>query len=240
MKKILNSTLIRQELLQSSNEEKVAFLQNFFKTHQGGYGEGDIFIGVTVPVQRSVAKKFYKTTSLADVAELLSNPVHELRLTALFMLVYRYNWVKTDDEKESIVELYLKNLKFINNWDLVDSSADKILGAYLFDKDKKLLYKLAKSKSLWEQRVAIISTFYFIRKNIFEDALAISELLLDHKHDLIHKAVGWMLREVGKRNYKQEYDFLLKYYKTMPRTMLRYAIEKFDEELRQKFLKGSI
>jgi len=231
---------IQKELRSFSSEEKAIFLPKFFKTGLGEYGEGDKFIGVTVPDQRIVAKKYYSEISLDEVEELLHHSVHEYRLTALIMLVYKYEKTKSESEQKVIFDYYAKNTDYINNWDLVDLTAPKIVGAYLFDKDKTILYDFAKSDHLWKQRIAIVSTYYFIKKNLFEDTFRISEMLLFHKHDLIHKAVGWMLREVGKMNLSAELEFLNKHYKKMPRMMLRYAIEKFDEGLRQKYLKGEI
>lgn len=217
------------------NKEKAEFFPYFFKTGKGQYGEGDQFIGVTVPLQRQVAKK-YKDISLKELEELLRSPIHEHRLTALFILVLKAE--KTIDAgKKEFYDFYLANTKYINNWDLVDSSAAQIVGGYLYEKDKKILDTLAHSESLWERRIAMIATYYFIRKNLFDDALHIAELLLDDKQDLIHKSVGWMLREIGKRNREVEERFLEKHHKTMPRTMLRYAIEHFDEEKRKKYMK---
>jgi 3-methyladenine DNA glycosylase AlkD len=170
----------------------------------------------------------------------LSQPIHEYRLTAIFILLLKYEKSKSDPEKKAMVDLYLNNIRFINNWDLVDASADKILGPYLLDKPKDLLYELARAEDLWKQRIAIITTFHFIRSNKYEHTLNLAKILLNHKHDLIHKAVGWMLREIGNRDFEVEYNFLKKNYSQMPRTMLRYAIEKFDEDLRQQFLKGLV
>lgn len=170
----------------------------------------------------------------------MQSEFHEHRLTALIILVHKFEKVRTEEEKKQIVDLYFANLDYVNNWDLVDTSADKILGAYLADKDRSLLYQLARTDHLWKQRIAIMATFYFIRNNDFTDTLEIARILLNHEHDLIHKAVGWMLREVGKRGFETEFEFLQKYYREMPRTMLRYAIEKFDEDLRQQFLQGLI
>jgi 3-methyladenine DNA glycosylase AlkD len=220
--------------------EKAHFFPKFFKTGPGGYGEGDIFIGITVPHVRQIVKLYWKDISLEDTLTLLKDPIHEYRLTALFILVEKFTKTKDHSEKEVIVESYLCNIDYINNWDLIDTSAYKILGVWLYTRDRSILYKLAKENHLWKQRVAIISTFYFIKKNDYTTALEIAEILLNHKHDLIHKAVGWMLREIGNRNYDTEYDFLEKHYKIMPRTMLRYATEKFDESVRQMFLKGQI
>lgn len=229
---------IKLELNKHADPEKANFLPNFFKAGPGGYGEGDKFIGVKVPIQRKVARKYFKTLSLEEVEVLLRGPIHEYRLTALIILVNKFEKAKTAQERKNIKEFYLKNISYVNNWDLVDSSADKILGAYLFDKEKDILYEFAKSDNLWENRAAIISTYYFIKNEVFEDTLKLAKILLNHEHDLIHKAVGWMLREVGNRNLEIEYNFLKEHYKKMPRTMLRYAIEKFEPELRNKFLRG--
>ncbi|PKN71945.1 MAG: DNA alkylation repair protein [Candidatus Cloacimonetes bacterium HGW-Cloacimonetes-3] len=212
----------------------------FFKSYPGGYGEGDKFWGISVPTQRSIGKHYYRLLSLEDMSELIHHEVHEVRLTTLMMLVSRFEKSKDEKEKEAIAKLYLDNLEYVNNWDLVDSSAHHILGAWLLDKPHTLLFELAKSDHLWKQRVAMISCYHFIRKNRYATTLELAELLLHHKHDLIHKAVGWMLREIGNRDYATEYTFLKQHYHTMPRTMLRYAIEKFDEDVRQDFLKGRV
>jgi len=232
--------LIKDELQRYTDQEKAEFLPKFFKTNPGDYGAGDVFIGITVPNQRKVAKKYYQQVPLDDVGRLLHEPIHEYRLTALFILVYKYEKLKTEAEKKAIVDLYLANTAYINNWDLVDCSADKILGAYLLDGEKEILFELAESNNLWKQRIAVIATFYFIKHNRYDDTLKIAEMLLAHKHDLIHKAVGWMLREIGNRDLEVELNFLKQYYGQMPRTMLRYAIEKFEEGLRQQFLKGLV
>lgn len=232
---------IKADLNEFVVPEKAEFLPKYFKAFEGGYGEGDQFIGVIVPNSRKVAKRYYKNISLEEIQVLLSEKIHEYRQTALFMLVHKYGYAKSPEEKESIVNTYLNNLDYVNNWDLVDSSAPYILGAYLNDKeDKGILYEFAKTEHLWKQRIAILSTFYFIKNNQFDDTLNIARILLNHKHDLIHKAVGWMLREVGEKNLQVELDFLKMHYKEMPRTLLRYAIEKFEPELRQQFLKGLI
>ena len=224
-----------QELNKLKNPSKAKILAGFFKTGKGEYGEGDIFWGITVPEQRKVAKKFIDL-NFSDIQRLLNSKIHEQRLVALLLLVEKYK-KGNDKEKKEIVKLYLKNTKNINNWDLVDLSSHYILGDYLLNKNRGTLYKLAKSKNLWEKRIAIISTFAFIRVEDFGDSLKIAEILLKDKHDLIHKAVGWMLREVGKKDPQVEEKFLIRYYKDMPRTMLRYAIEKFPEKKRQFYLK---
>ncbi|MBS4033236.1 MAG: DNA alkylation repair protein [Ignavibacterium sp.] len=229
---------LRNEIKSVSNPDKAKFLQRFFKTGKGEYAEGDVFLGIVVPVQRQIAKK-YKELSFIELKVLITSKYHEERLIALLILVERFK--KADEnEKEIIVKFYLDNRKGINNWDLVDLSAPKILGQYLIDKDRKILFRFAKSNDLWAKRIAVLSTFAFIRNNDFEDALKIYEILVNDKHDLIHKAVGWMLRELGKIDLKEEEEFLKKHYKTMPRTMLRYAIEKFPERKRKAYLEGRI
>ena len=225
---------IKEDLLKLKNPQQAKILQKFFKTKKGEYGEGDIFLGIKVPYQRKISKK-YSELSLENLQKLLSGNIHEERLTALFILIIKYK-KSNENNKRKIVDFYLSNAKNINNWDLVDSSAQYILGDYLLEKDKSILYNLAKSENLWERRIAIISTFCFIKNNEFEDALKISQMLLDDNHDLIHKAVGWMLREIGKRDILKEELFLKKYSKTMPRTMLRYSIEKFEESKRKYYL----
>jgi 3-methyladenine DNA glycosylase AlkD len=237
MNKINLSKSIIDELNENACKEKAQHHLKFFKTGSGEYGEGDKFIGVNVPIQRKIAKKYYREINLNELEQLLKSEIHECRLTALFMLCYKFEKA-AKDEKASIVNLYLDNIAFVNNWDLVDASAPTLLGGYLFDKNRSLLYDLANSDDLWKQRIAIIATLYFIRRDDFYDTLAISKILLHHHHDLIHKAVGWMIREVGKRDQDVAIAFLQKHYTEMPRTMLRYAIEKFDEDLRQQFLKG--
>lgn len=223
---------LRKDLDEKANPEKSELLQRFFKTGEGEYGEGDVFIGVTVPEVREIAKK-YSHLSLLKIQELLKSKIHEERLCALLILVYKYN-----KYPEDAFNFYLKNTKYINNWDLVDLTAHKIVGKFLFDKDKGLLYEFVRSENLWERRIAVVSTFAFINKEEFQDSLAIAELLLDDRHDLIHKAVGWMLREIGKKDVEVLRGFLREHYKKMPRTMLRYSIEKLPEDERKKWLKG--
>ncbi len=231
---------IYNTIRQLASHEQAEHHQCYFKTGEGEYGAGDIFLGIRVPTIRNLYKQF-KNTSFNTLTELLKSKYHEERQLALFILVLQCKNKKTDQiTKKQIFELYLDNTKYINNWDLVDCSAEHIVGAYIFDKDKDILYQMAISDSLWERRISIMSTFYFIRKEKFEDTLKLSEILLQDKEDLIHKAVGWMLREIGNRNLAREQDFLRKHYKLMPRTMLRYAIEKFPKDLRQKYLKGLI
>ena len=217
---------------------KAAHLQRYFNTGPGGYGEGDLFLGVTVPEQRKIAKTLASQISLPELSELVQHPYHEMRLTGLLALVYRFEKTSSEGDRQELVDFYLAHLPWINNWDLVDSSCTQILGAFYWQKDKSLFYRLAASSQLWEQRIAMISSLYWIRKRAFTDALALAELLKNHPHDLMHKAVGWMLREVGKRNFDAAHAFLVVHYRTLPRTALRYAIERFPEELRQDFLKG--
>ncbi|MBI2573442.1 DNA alkylation repair protein [Candidatus Woesearchaeota archaeon] len=227
----MSSHSIQSDLQSLANSQKAAFFPSFFKTGPGQYGEGDVFIGVTVPQQREVAKK-YANLPLPEIKNLLDSPIHEHRLTALLILVLQYQ--KTKDKK--IVDFYLANTTRINNWDLVDTSADKILGTYLLDKDRQLLYTLVKSPLLWERRIAIIATFAFIKQKDFTDTIKLSQLLLADKHDLMHKAVGWMLREMGKRDETTLCHFLDQHVKKMPRTALRYAIERLDEKKRKQYL----
>ena len=226
---------LRQKLICLSNPEDAMFLQRFFKTGPGQYGEGDIFRGIRVPVLRRLSKE-YKLIPLEQVISLLQSAHHEDRLLALFILVLKY--VKADDDTRNIIySLYLSNTALINNWDLVDASAEHIVGAYVSDKSKEPLYQLANSRSMWERRIAILATFHFIKRERFDETLKIAEILLADKEDLIHKAVGWMLREVGKRDAECEESFLNSHYQQMPRTMLRYAIEKYSQETRLDYLK---
>ena len=213
--------------------------QRFFKTGKGEYGEGDVFLGIRIPVLRKCVKE-YRETPLEDTLELLKSPYHEARLLALLMLVTQYSSASILAEQAAIYRAYMGHTQYINNWDLVDSSAGQIVGAYLYPRSRKLLYRFARSKSIWERRISIIATFYFIRKNDFQDTLALAELLLHDKEDLIHKAVGWMLREVGNRDRDTEEGFLAKCYQEMPRTMLRYAIEKLPEKDRLAYLHGKV
>jgi 3-methyladenine DNA glycosylase AlkD len=212
-------------------------MQGFFKTGPGEYGEGDIFLGVTVPNSRKVAKKFHHLP-LDEIRALLYSHVHEERLVSLLILVQKYSSA-SPAEREEIVGFYLDNIKQVNNWDLVDLSAPSILGDYLMNRDRSLLFKLARSGNVWERRIAIIATLYFIRKNEFHETLKIVEMFLADKHDLIHKGAGWMLREVGKRNLIAEETFLNKHFTIMPRTMLRYAIERFPEKKKRHYMKIS-
>ena len=226
---------IRSELRTYANESDAIALRRFFKTGPGEYGEGDQFLGVRVPATRRVARK-YRDIPLADTIKLLRSAIHEERLLSLIILTHKYK--KGDpDEQAEIYRIYLDNTEYINNWDLVDTSAEHIVGAHLKERSRKPLHSLARSESLWERRIAIMATFHFIKSNEFDETLRIAEILIADTEDLIHKAVGWMLREVGKREINTEESFLKKHYRSMPRTMLRYAIEKFPEEIRQYYLK---
>jgi 3-methyladenine DNA glycosylase AlkD len=223
---------------ENSSEEYAKTLQWFFKTGKGEYGEGDVFIGIRMPKLREIVKRNLDL-ALNELQILLNSKIHEERLAALITLTYQFP--KSDvKQKEKIFKFYLNNTNRINNWDLVDVSCHKIIGAWLLDKNKDVLLKLAKSKNLWEKRIAIVSTYHFIQRHQFDYTLRISEILMKDKHDLIHKGVGWMLRELGKRNIEVEESFLQKHYKQMPRTMLRYAIEKFPEIKRKAYLLGRV
>jgi len=228
---------LKKELKSKADPKKAKLLQGFFKTGPGQYGEGDIFLGVIVPEIRKTAKKF-SHLKLNDLKKLLQSKIHEERLAALLILVNKFEEAE-DKIRQQIYDFYLKHKRHINNWDLVDLSAHKIVGAHLLDKPKDILHKMAESKNVWERRIAVIATFNFIKNEIFEDALKIAKKLLKENHDLIHKAAGWMLREIGKRDLAALEEFLKKHYKDMPRTMLRYAIERLPEKKRQAYLKGS-
>ena len=231
---------ISKDLKAFAKSEKALILQRFFKTGKGQYGEGDKFIGVVVPDIRTVAKKWLEV-DYVSLEKLLHSKIHEERMVALLILVLKFKKGDVKEQKK-IYSFYLKNYSYINNWDLVDLTAPNIVGEYLYKNpnERKILYRLAVSKNLWQKRIAIIATFTFLRQKDFTDTLNISKILLTDKHDLIHKAVGWMLREVGKRDICVEEKFLKEYYKQMPRTMLRYAIEKFPEVKRKKYLAGLI
>ncbi len=226
---------LKKELRGLANPQQAKILQRFFKTGPGEYGEGDIFLGIKVPVQRSVAKKYLDLT-FSEIQQLLRSKIHEHRLVALLILVKQYE--KGDLRvKQKIFDLYLSNTRNINNWDLVDLSAPNIVGNYLLNKPRQILYKLAKSKLLWDRRISILATLAFIRNNEFSDTYKLAEILLNDQDDLMHKAVGWMLREAGKRDQNLEVKFLDRYARKMPRTMLRYAIEKFGPARRSHYLR---
>ena len=235
-------SMIYQEIIDYlntlANPEIAEHSQRFFKTGKGEYGYGDKFLGIRVPIIRRAVKK-YKLTPLKTTEKLLHSEFHEVRLFALLLMVFKFASNNTD-KQEKIYNIYLNNTLYINNWDLVDTTAHHIIGKHLENKNRTILYKLSKSDLLWERRIAILSTFHFIKKNDFKDTLSISMQLLKDEEDLIHKAVGWMLREVGKRSLTDEVKFLKVHYQEMPRTMLRYAIEKFSKEERQKYLKSEI
>ncbi|MGI9536215.1 MAG: DNA alkylation repair protein [Desulfocapsaceae bacterium] len=228
---------IENELHCLANEQIAVHSQKFFKTGAGQYGEGDRFLGIRVPVLRKIARR-YRRLDLPSTEKLLHSEFHEIRLTALLILVECY---KRGDERlqKEVYELYLKNSAYINNWDLVDVSAPHIVGHFLEHRDRDILSTLAVSDNLWERRIAILATFHFIRRNSFTETLKLADILRHDEHDLLHKAVGWMLREVGNRDLDREVAFLDEHYKELPRTMLRYAIERFPESLRQAYLKGT-
>jgi 3-methyladenine DNA glycosylase AlkD len=249
--------LLRKDLEKLANPEKAIFLQRFFKTGKGEYGYGDVFLGIIVPESRKIAEK-YKDIPLKDIEKLLHSRIHEERLIALLILVINFMG-SNENLRKTVYDFYLSQTTYINNWDLVDLSADKIVGGYLLEetplrpkgfagqakgrkvKNIEVLEKLARSSSVWERRIAMIATYEFIKHGYCEEALAIADMLKDDTHDLIQKAVGWMLREVGKRcSLEVEENFLKERYKTMPRTMLRYAIERFSEEKRKSYLAGKI
>ena len=225
---------LKKELARLADKKQAKILQGFFKTAPGQYGAGDIFLGIKVPVQRQVAKSCL-TLTLAEIQQLLNSKIHEHRLVALFILISQYQTADRQT-RTKIFNFYLKTTRRINNWDLVDLSAPNIVGDYLLNRPRQVLYQLARSSSLWERRIAVLATYRFIKNNDFKDILKISAELLNDKHDLIHKAVGWMLREVGKKNQAVEEKFLKQYAAVMPRTMLRYAIEKFTPQRRSRYL----
>ncbi len=227
-----------QEMLLKEDPSQVEGLSRFFKTGPGQYGEGDIFLGIKVPTTRSVVKSCWKELTLNDLEECVTNPYHEVRLAALLALVEMFSHSKKDKAfQKECVDFYLSHTDRINNWDLVDLSCYPLLGEWLLDKDRTMLYDLARDgKTIWEQRIGIVSTMTFIRHGQLEDTFAIADILLHHPHDLIHKAVGWLLREAGKKDEVALTEFLKSRHKTMPRTMLRYAIEKFPEDKRQLYL----
>ncbi len=229
---------IRRHLQKHADPEKAKILQGFFKTGPGEYGDGDKFLGIVVPVIRKLVKQC-QDAHVGEIRKLLKSAIHEERLLALLLLVRKFE--KGDDGlRTQIYDLYLKSTRYINNWDLVDLSAPNIVGAFLIDKSREPLYRLAASHDLWERRIAILSTFAFIRQNDFAHTLRIIKILLSDEHDLIHKASGWMLREAGKRSLSAEEKFLKRHSGKMPRTMLRYAIERFPESKRRSYLNGTV
>lgn len=233
------TTQIIRELALLGTPEKAAHLSRFFKTGKGQYGEGDLFIGVTVPQQRTIAKN-HQSADTDTLHSLLTSSYHEHRLTALLILLLKFNTAKQEAEKHTYIDFYLVHYAHINNWDLVDLSCYKLLGEWLHRRDKTRLYEWAQTDHLWKQRIAIVTCMHFIRQREYSDFLAIADLLIHHPHDLIHKAVGWLLRETGKKDRKVLTTFLASRYRTMPRTMLRYAIEHFPPEERKKYLNAEI
>lgn len=230
----MSASNVKQQLISLGSPEKAEHAKYFFKTGKGEYGEGDIFIGCTNPEVRKVASA-NKTLSFAELKKLITDKIHECRLTAIVILTEQFRKAKEEKRKE-IVDFYLQHTADINNWDLVDLSAYKILGEWLVDKERDILYKLAKSENMWEQRIAMVATKALIQRDDFADTLKLAEMFLSHKHDLMHKASGWMLREVGKKDEKTLTDFLDLHHKTMPRTMLRYSIEKLTPEQRKHYM----
>ncbi len=232
----MSAEKLKEELIATGNERKAQELMRFFKTTKGSYGEGDIFIGVTVPVNRAITKKFLHL-SPTELVELLHCEIHEVRLSALICMVEQYKSKKTtDSRRQEIVDIYIKNTRYINNWDLVDLSVYNIIGEHLLHRDRELLYHWAESTLLWEQRMAIVATMCFVRHGEYDDTIAIARKLCYHPHDLIQKAVGWLLREVGKRDEKRLTDFLDTHHTTLPRTLLRYAIERLSPMQRKHYM----
>jgi 3-methyladenine DNA glycosylase AlkD len=229
---------ITRMLQELGDRDTAIHSQRFFKTGKGEYGEGDRFLGIRVPILRKCARE-YREIRLEDTLELLRSPFHEARLLALLLLVARYSSKRESSERSAIYHSYLSQREYINNWDLVDCSAEHIVGRHLVAQDRAPIYSLVRSGRLWDRRIGVMATFHFVKRDDFFDTLAIAELLLRDQEDLIHKAVGWMLREVGKRNLSVEEAFLERHYRKMPRTMLRYAIEKLPETERQAYLRGT-
>ena len=232
----MTAEFILSELLSVANPEKAKFLQGFFKTGKGQYAEGDVMLGIVVPIVRNIVK-VNKSLPFPEIQKLLDSEYHEARLVGFLFLVQQFKKSKKEEEKKEIYEFYLKNAQRANNWDLVDVTCRDVVGVYLLDKDRTILYELTESDNLWEQRIAIVSTWTFIKYGQFDDTLALSVKLMGHKHDLMHKAIGWMLREVGKKDRETLTDFLEMYATKLPRTSLRYAIEHYPEDERQYFLK---
>ncbi|MFH1451701.1 MAG: DNA alkylation repair protein [archaeon] len=231
---------LRRDLRELVNEEKAKVMQRFFKTGFGQYGECDVFLGLTVPQQRKIAQEASKRVCIAEIGILLGSEIHEERLVALLILVDKFR-KGSGELRDLVYNFYLENTSRVNNWDLVDLTAPKIVGEYLLERNNRdVLFRLALSENLWERRIAIVSTYSFIRARQFDDTLKISKMLLEDSHDLIHKAVGWMLREIGKRDEKVLEDFLIDNYPHLPRTTLRYAIERFEEGKRLRFLRGEL
>lgn len=229
--------IIRELCASRGTSEKVKILSSFFKTGKGQYGEKDRFLGITVPDQRKIAKKYFREATFSDIEKLLDSPFHEYRLTGLFLLVYRFEKALQKERKE-IYEFYIRNVSAVNNWDLVDTTTPNIIGEYMLENTREVsrLTQWAKSENIWERRIAILATYAFIKRGEFSQTIRIAKILLRDKHDLIHKAVGWMLREVGKRDEKILRHFLDVYTDKMPRTMLRYSLERFPKTIRKQYL----
>lgn len=228
---------ILKEIKSLEHSENALHMQRFFKTGAGQYGEGDLFLGINVPNIRMLAKKYYESISYDDIQLLIVNQYHEVRVLALFLMVLKYQKAKSTEEKKNIFDLYIKNIEYINNWDLVDLSAPKIVGHYVYEnKNNEDLIKLANSAHLWSERISVVAQYYLIKKGDFSLLLELSEKFLTHKHDLMHKAVGWMLREMGKVDEIPLYKFLDKHHKAMPRTMLRYSIERLTPDKRRYYM----
>lgn len=236
------TTLISQvqaALREHIKPEKAAFFPKYMQAHEGGYGQGDQFLGITMPNIRAVVKEYALQFSLEELQPLIRSKWHEERMCGLLMLVQHYQKSKKDEEKQAAcIALYLKQLDWVNNWDLVDCTAYHLLGDWLLTRDRSLLYELAESQHLWRERVAMVATLAFIRQGQFTEAYQLAEFFLSHPHSLMHKAVGWMLRESGKRDEQALTEFLDSHYQNMPRTSLRYAIERFSEPVRQAYLQG--
>lgn len=226
-------------LMAHKDEAQARHLSRFFKTGPGQYGEGDLFLGIKVPTTREIVKQHWKSTGFDELEVCVASPYHEIRLAALLTLIQIFSHAKGDtDTQKRCVDFYLNHTVHINNWDLVDLTCYEIIGAWLLDKDRTLLYQLAeKGKTIWEQRIGIVSTMKFIRNGETDDTFRIADILLHHPHDLIQKATGWLLREAGKKDIGKLKEYLSTRYQTMPRTALRYAIEKFPEEERKAYLK---
>lgn len=233
---------LHDEMLAHRDDSQVGNLSRFFKTGPGQYGEGDLFLGIKVPVTREITKRLWGEVDFDELEETIASPYHEIRLAALLTLIQIFKHAKKQPETQKrCVDFYLAHTRFINNWDLVDLSCYEIIGSWLLDKERAPLYELAQNgKSIWEQRIGIVSTMAFIRNGELDDTYRIADILLNHPHDLIQKATGWLLREAGKRDEEKLKAFLLTRYKKMPRTMLRYAIEKFQEETKKAYLNGTI
>lgn len=229
-------TSLKQALLQIANPERAIQTARFFKTGKGEYGEGDVFIGLSNPQVQALVKEHWKSTNMTDIQELINDKIHELRFAALLVLVTQFP-KSSHIQQQEIIEFYLKNIHQINNWDLVDCSAYKLLGKFLLHKDRQILYDLAESGHLWSERMAVVTCLEFIRNGQFADIFNLSEKFLSHKHDLMHKACGWMLREVGKRDELALEEFLDEHLQKMPRTMLRYTIERMEEGKRLGYLR---